>query len=192
MTTSSNLISGKTAIGVVFDPDRNLAAALTHSEKSWSQPTGSAPDTDITTLSNCSSENYASCDTDGKSNTIKILAFGRSKGFSYPAAEYCDNYTTSGTSAGTWFLPSAYESYLLFQQAKIINNTRTNLLGLNSLAEGGYWTSTESDNPGGSSKVIRGIPWFYSYYSFSSPNSPLNNYMGKDVAEKVIAVIRYK
>ncbi len=192
MTTSSSVISGKTPIGVVFDPDRNLAAALTHSEQKWATSAGGASDTDITTLSNCSSSSYTSCDTDGKSNTAKILAFGRSKGFSYPAAEYCNNYTTAGTSSGTWFLPSAHETYLLFQQAKTVNNTRTNLLGISSLAEGGYWTSTESDNSGGTSGIIRGIPWFYSYYSFTSPNSPLNNYMGKDVAQKVIAVIKYK
>ena len=68
-----------------------------------------------------------SCDTDGKANTTVIINFAQSSGKSFPAAEYCYNYTTSGTAAGDWWLPSMYELSRLIENKAIVNDTLTKL-----------------------------------------------------------------
>lgn len=79
---------------------------------------------DILQLENCKgnteSEWLLSCPTDGKANTAAIIAFGKAKNISYPAAKYCNDYVTPGTNAGDWFLPS-------YAQMKSIYNAKDKL-----------------------------------------------------------------
>ena len=139
LTTSNTIISNKTPIGIVFDTNKRLALALDQANQlSWSSSR-----TDIPGLENCDIPRF--CGTDGKANTATIIVFGKEKSISYPAAEYCYNYTTPGTTAGDWFLPSYAELFNIYQKKSQINAT-LNLLGRPLFKENDYWSSTENDN----------------------------------------------
>lgn len=138
MTVTTGIVTGKTPIGVVFDTNKRLAVAI---DQSSSTLTFGGYGTDIPSLVNCTSEPL-SCGTDGKANTAAIIAYGKSNGISYPAAEYCNKYTTTGTKAGDWHLPSYAELKSIYNAKSMINATLS-LLGKSSLTESYYWSSTE-------------------------------------------------
>ncbi len=118
-------------IGVVFDAGNRLAVALDEKRLGWggyNEEIGSA-----------------ARGTSGKSNTAAILAYGKANNISYPAAEYCNTYSTAGTKAGDWFLPSLEELKLLSNNFFGINRALT-VLGKPTLPEaedGYYWSSSE-------------------------------------------------
>lgn len=158
MTTSAEIISGKTPIGVVFDQENRLATALTQSGYLVS----GGYNTHVTGLTTCGSSaggwgeydssGVLSCDTDGKANTAAIINFAQSSGKSFPAAEYCYNYATAGTKTGDWWLPSMYELSRLIANKTTVNDTltklgKTTLYNTTSSYSGacGYWSSTEAD-----------------------------------------------
>ena len=126
----------KTPIAVVFDTGDHLAVALEENTAMWAGKTG-----DITGLAQCSSDTLLTCDIDGKSNTETIINFGKANYLTYPAAEYCNKYTTTGTNAGEWFLPSFYELNKIYNNKSIIN-TALNQLEKSPLSEEKYWSST--------------------------------------------------
>lgn len=146
-TCSTSVQSGKTPIGVVFDTGTGLITAkgliIALEEKTiadWG-PYG----IDIPDLSNCNYNQTLTCSTNGKQNTSKIIAYGKSSGNSYPAAEYANGYSTAGTAAGDWFLPSVAELSTLYTNVNKINNT---LLKLNAgvirlMEDNLYWSSVE-------------------------------------------------
>lgn len=110
MTTSPDIVAGKTPIAIVFDPERRLAVSIEHSghirfseEKNIPFISGLA-DNIISGYSK-----YTPPYESGKDNTAILLSFGKSKNLHFSAAEYCNNYKTPGTSSGQWFLPSHYE-----------------------------------------------------------------------------------
>ena len=130
---SSVFITTKTAIGVVLCPVNRLAVALDEKSLEWggyNKEIGSA-----------------ARGTSGKSNTAAILAYGKANNISYPAAEYCNKYSTSGTKAGDWFLPSLEELKLLSNNFSEINNS-LKVLGkvMDDTESGYYWSSSESNN----------------------------------------------
>ena len=122
--------SGKTAIGVIFSAASRLAIALDERELTWG---GHGNE-----IGSAAQGNW------GKSNTEAILAYGKANNISYPAAEYCNQYRTSGTGAGDWVLPSLDELRLLSGRFSEVNSTLT-LLG-KSLIDGYYWSSSEYNN----------------------------------------------
>ena len=127
---SSVFITTKTAIGVVLCPVNRLAVALDEKSLEWggyNKEIGSA-----------------ARGTSGKSNTAAILAYGKANNISYPAAEYCNKYSTSGTKAGDWFLPSLEELKLLSNNFSEINNS-LKVLGkvMDDTESGYYWSSSE-------------------------------------------------
>ena len=126
----------KTPIAVVFDTGDHLAVALEQNTAPWAGKTG-----DITGLAQCSSGTLLACGIDGKSNTETIINFGKANYLTYPAAEYCNKYTTTGTSAGEWFLPSFDELNKIYSNKSIIN-TALNQLEKSPLSEASYWSST--------------------------------------------------
>ena len=132
--------SGKTAVGVVFDTSKKLAIAL---EQKNNIPWG-GDGTDISGLDNCTSSNYTSCGTDGKSNTQKIVAaLGESSDY---AAGFCYTLTHGGLPKGSWFLPSTSELKTLYNNKTKVN---TGLASLGSTAlptSGHYWTSNENSS----------------------------------------------
>ena len=125
------LLSGRNPIGIVFSSENRLAVALNERKLEWggyNKEIGSA-----------------ARGTSGKSNTAAILAYGKANNISYPAAEYCNKYSTSGTKAGDWFLPSLEELKLLSNNFSGINSA-LKILGKPTLPEAGdeyYWSSSE-------------------------------------------------
>ena len=132
-------IDGKTAIGVVFNAAKRLAIAMEQIGPSWEQGRRYA---DIPTLENCSSATTG-CAPSGKTNTAKIIAYGKENAIQYPAAEYCGSYSTAGTSEGDWFLPSPAELLLLSASYNTVNETFA-ILKIQNISPGGYyWSSSE-------------------------------------------------
>ena len=113
ITCSSNLDSNKTVIGLVFSPERHLAVALKETRNViWSKEAF-----DIPNLTNYSSETEAKNDFNGKQNTKIIFEYCQKNNKSCPAVEIVTNYTTAGTQAGDWYLPSMGELILLNQSS---------------------------------------------------------------------------
>ncbi|MBO5443501.1 MAG: hypothetical protein J6A33_06915, partial [Alphaproteobacteria bacterium] len=141
--------TNKTPIAVVFDTDKKLAMGFLANKKStgWVDYVVNLNnivkyDYDILSLENCKEDNLLSCDTDGKFNTAKIIQAGKVTKQSFPAAEYCYNYTTAGTKAGDWHLPSFAEAKKIYDVQDTLNSS------LRSLSISFYfnitlWTSNE-------------------------------------------------
>lgn len=123
LTTSKDVVSGKTPIGIVFDEERKLAVALDKivctgkGECLWSVFT----DKDIDGLNYYKTETEAITDFAGRENTKIIVDFCKtcetcSNGINEkncPAAENVNEYATKGTVAGDWHLPSLGELDLM-------------------------------------------------------------------------------
>ena len=130
---------GKAAIAVVFDTSKRLAISLSTglNNVQWG-----SYGTDISTLTNCTMDNYTSCDTDGKSNTQKIIAVqGESTSL---AAGSCYTSTYGGLPKGSWFLPSASELKTLYSNKTQVNAGITAAGAASTIPTiGYYWSSTE-------------------------------------------------
>ena len=130
--------SGKTALGVVFDTSKRLAIIYGAgvAKIAWG-----GYGTDISGLDNCTSSNYTSCGTDGKSNTQKIVAsLGESSDY---AAGLCYTLTHGGLPKGSWFLPSASELKTLHNNKEKVNAGLASLGSPSLPISGWYWSSTE-------------------------------------------------
>ena len=137
---SSVFITTKTAIGVVLCPVNRLAVALDEKSLEWggyNKEIGSA-----------------ARGTSGKSNTAAILAYGKANNISYPAAEYCNTYSTAGTKAGDWFLPSLEELKLLSNNFSEINNSLKVLGKVMDDTESGYYWSSSEDNTSSARRLV--------------------------------------
>ena len=115
-TCSSGPISGKVAIGVVFDTEKRLAIALEQSEARWSDSYF-----DIPNLTNYATAPTA--DFNGKSNTKIIVDYCKANNESCPAAEYAYNYRTEGTETGDWYLPAGGELQSIYDNRVKLNET---------------------------------------------------------------------
>ncbi len=158
------LLSGRNPIGIVFSSENRLAVALNERKLEWGgygKEIGSA-----------------ARGTSGKSNTEAILAYGKTNNISYPAAEYCNKYSTSGTKAGDWFLPSLEELKLLSNNFSGINSA-LKILGKPTLPEAEdeyYWSSSE----GNKSNAWRLVP-----------SSGDTSYTSKDSSYRVRPVLAF-
>ena len=104
----------KIAIAVVFDALNQLAISIVqYSNSSWG-PWG----TNIASLTNCETDNYASCGTNGKSNTQNIV---EELGTDSTAAGMCYQSRMGGLAEGSWFLPSALELKTLWNNKATVN-----------------------------------------------------------------------
>ena len=138
MTCSASKVSGKTPIGVVsyINGSTRLAINLVHTEKEWG-----GYGTDISGLTNITSESQALNDFSGKSNTsIIVSALGDTSSY---AAGYCYNYTTAGTSKGQWYLPAAGELYASIGTNYSAVNNGIKAAGGTQLSGYRYWSSSE-------------------------------------------------
>ena len=123
-TLSADIISGKTIVGISIEPENRLAVGLGYTLDEWG-----GYGTDIPTLENISwvgrgvyvcGERSMYEVRDGKANTQTILAYGKSSGISYPAAEWVNSYQPTGCSAGSWcgagnwFIPSTWQAFAYF------------------------------------------------------------------------------
>lgn len=133
----SNLIHSKTPIAIVFDTENRLAVALESKRTIWSENA-----TDIPTLENWDGS-FPNAGVDGKTNTRIILEHGKANSVSYPAAEYCANYKTSGTNAGDWFMPSYMQLVKLNVGQKEIEASANKISAANIYDY--TWSSTENN-----------------------------------------------
>ena len=100
-TFSPNVEAGKIAIGVIFDEVKRLAIALDQTQKQWQVGTTflKVPDSLESCMSTSGCPSY-----NGKTNTSKIIDYGKEKGISFPAAEYCFDYAPSSAyKMESWF-----------------------------------------------------------------------------------------
>ena len=151
-SSSANIVSNLTPIGVVFDTKYHLAIALTDVKKD-----GSAGSEDLKWLNiNCSisqerctyTTNEVECRIDGRYNTDQI--FARSCGGTSSAANATNKYEAIGCLSdfckkGKWFLPSLRDLKNIYDGKNNINATLSLLSnqGAENLTEGNYWSSNQ-------------------------------------------------
>lgn len=140
MSCSKLAIRSKTPIAIVFDKAKRLAISLKNSP---SKLTWGGYGKDIPDVSSCA-DDPTLCNPDGKVNTLEIIRYGSINGLSYPAAEYCSEYTTAETQAGYWYLPSFMELADIVMATSQINAS-LELLGERALTDE-YWSSAESNS----------------------------------------------
>ena len=138
----SGLLNGKSAIGVVFDGNRNTAIAL---EGSTSSLQWSSNRVDVLNLKNYENSTQAIQDFNGKANTAAIKAYNSSLS-DFPAAKYAYNYTTAGTNVGDWYLPAAGEMHLIYQNKLFLNYTLSKLGKPELPTNIDHWSSSEENN----------------------------------------------
>lgn len=147
----------KTPIGVVFDHYLKYAVALEHSP---SKLEFGGYQTDISTLTNCGNPSATLvCESDGSYNTSKIIAYGKANNISYPAAEYCNNYSTTGTNAGNWHLPSTFQLSTLYINRVTVNKT-LNKLGKELLMNSPSYVSSNEYSDAGAYTLHMGAGLF--------------------------------
>ncbi len=142
-TCSVNTVSGKTPIAVVvYTSSEGCGQAM--SLKSIGSYEWGSYGTDISTLTNYSSNSAASKDYDSCGNTAKIIAAGDK--ITYPAAWAAHEYSTEGTSAGDWCLPAAgiFNSY--YTNKSIINTGFSRAGGIQFQNTTEAWSSSESSS----------------------------------------------
>ena len=136
MSTSPKLISGKTPIGIVFDPVRKLAIAL--EEKKTSNPNRLG--------GSISYKPTITADWQGKTDTQANLKYCQDNNLSCPAFEYATTYKTEGTNAGDWYLPAAGELMNIISNAWFLEETLIEIGGqrftLQNAGDYGYLFST--------------------------------------------------
>ena len=134
-TVSNDVISGKTAVGIVayVDENRRFAVALEETTLAWGGFNYIVP-----CLTNYVS-NSAQSDFNGASNTQCLI----NDYYNHPAAVYCNEYKaiSSGFGSSGWYLPAAGELYVTSFNYWAIN------LGLQKLSKekldsNFYWSST--------------------------------------------------
>ena len=143
-TCSANTVSGKTPIAVVVyksdDGKCGQAMALNSvGEYEWG---GSG--TDISGLTNYTSDSSASKDYASCENSAKIRAQGNSS--TYPAVWAAYNYSTEGTKIGDWCLPAAgiFTSY--YNNQSVINTGFSRAGGTKFTTSTYAWSSSEYDS----------------------------------------------
>ena len=138
MTINPDYVSGKTAIGVVFDCRKKLAIGLEQSDEEWSI----TDDFDVPGVENITDTTKVLQDMDGKKNTSTILAYCKTKGKRCPAFEYVNSYKTEGTQAGDWYLPSMGELYVIYGNMGVLNVALIKIVATRLVASY-YWSSSE-------------------------------------------------
>ena len=153
---NSEIVDGKTPIGVIFDETNRLAVALTDVKKDGSAGSEgmawSSSYCDVPNLTNCDDSYNKTCGTDGRANTDAILATnGGCSGTTY-AALATNAYEPQGCSSplckqGKWFLPSFPDLMNLCDVKSTVYTSLDKLSSWGSTKPESYkryWSSTES------------------------------------------------
>lgn len=128
---------GKTPIAIVFDAANRRAVALEARVLPWTDGTAEYSPTNLPSVSY---DNELK-DMDGKGNTAKIIAYRKSSGKRFYAAEFANSYSTEGTKPGDWYLFSMGEGYIYCENVEAVDDARARL-GLQKMSGWYYWTST--------------------------------------------------
>ena len=137
-TVSWDVVSGKTAVGVVayVDGSTRFAVALEETETEWG-----GDGYDVSCLTNMSKP-QAQSDFNGAANTQCLINDSQS----HPAAEYCNTYkpVSSGTGSNGWYLPAGGELHVMsFSYGAI--NLGLQKLSKTQLGDALYWSSSEAN-----------------------------------------------
>ena len=135
-TCSSEIISSKTPIGVVFHAERRLAIGLENMQIGWSDLF------DIPGLTNWS-ETALTEDWGGKENTKIVWEYCQSKGKDCLAFEYVSTYKREGTSAGDWYLPALAELQAIYENRGVLNKTLVKIGGTELPTLSYHWSSSQ-------------------------------------------------
>ena len=140
-TCSANTVSGKTPIAVVVYKSGNCGQAL--ALKSIGNYEWGGYGTDISGLTNYTSQSSASQDFASCENSKKIRAQGNSS--TYPAVWAAYNYTTTGTKVGDWCLPAAGIFTSIYNNQSTINTGFSRANGTQFTTSTYAWSSSEYD-----------------------------------------------
>ena len=166
MTCSDDVVAYKTPIGVIvyFGPNGYQAMAL----KSIGSYEWGGDGTDISTLTNYTSDSAASKDYDSCGNTAKIIAAGDKS--TYPAAWAAHEYKTAGTEAEDWCLPAAgiFTSYYNNQDAINTGFSRAN--GTQFSTSTNAWSSSEYSSSNSWISYFSDIYGLRGSYAFNRKN----------------------
>ena len=142
-TCDSVVYSTKTPIGIVVKPNKLVMSLDIKENMYWASSYK-----DISDLTNYSQTDSSKADYNGKANTAKIVTAYSSDTASNNAAKYCNSYSTTGTSAGQWYLPATGEIYMYVYKNVIGNSAlriTLNTLG-KDLSDMNFWSSSEYDS----------------------------------------------
>ncbi len=150
-TCSTQLISAKTVIGVIFtDPSitsRRIAVALKPGGGTWIDTSKADEWSNVATGAfeiPRLTDHASPLEVDnGKANTKIIAAYCKGLGASCPAAETAYAYKTAGTSAGDWYLPSTVELEWLFADKATMDKSLVSVGALDLYAACYVWSSEE-------------------------------------------------
>ena len=78
---------------------------------------------------------------DGKGNTEKLIAYGKTHGISFPAAEWCNAYCKNGVKPGEGFLPALEQLKRIVDSKEIVNSHLKRIGGI--ILDGWIWSSSE-------------------------------------------------
>ena len=195
MTTGrpeNHAASGKKAIGVVVYDGLALALNKSPSTLQWGSGDGASKHNPY--LITCTDPSR--CKTSGKQATDNILKYGAENNYSFPAAEYCNDYIVPGTSAGAWWhLPSIAElnsaTYSSTSDARRVVNDTLSLVGGQILGDDeAYWTSDEAQ-ASGAYMLLGASKWTKPYTTTESLKSRWFSH-GKYESAYVRPFINYK
>ena len=144
MTVSREIVSGKTAIGVIATGDADSRHRLVVALKDSGDLKWSTAVSDLS-LTNYALKEDALKDRSGKESTSVLVAASGDN--SQHAGGYCYNYTTAGTKKGQWYLPGAGELHEAFYtNGSRLAETLSRISGAAApVTDGLYWTATERD-----------------------------------------------
>ena len=83
---------------------------------------------------------------DGKGNTEKLIAYGKAHDISFPAAEWCAQYSQNGVRPGEGFMPASEQLKRIVANRKIVNPALQKIGGI--ILDGWIWSSCEYDGSG--------------------------------------------
>ena len=186
------LKSDKTIIGIVFDKEQRLAVSVEQPVNlRWADNAAETLDEngmetivvpDLGIPGNVTPGYESTCknDCNGRINTKKIVDFALANNYSFPAAEYCYNFATSGKGKGNWWLPSDPELWRVYNNFDTINASLSKAQ-IDILPKNFYWMSHQHMYDGiGAAKA--------SYIIFSMGQS---NSFSKRVERSVACITRY-
>ena len=139
-TCSVSLMPNKTPIGVIVYLDGQGHGQIL-GLKSLGKYQWSSKEADVPTLTNFPTLENGNYDLNSCPNTDKIIAAGDKT--LYPAAWATHEYSTEGTEAGDWCLPSAGILASIYTNIQKVNIGLNNAGGEQISANDNIWSSTE-------------------------------------------------
>ena len=78
---------------------------------------------------------------DGKGNTKELIAYGKAHDITFPAAEWCAQYSKNGVNPGEGFMPASEQLKRIVANREIVNPALQKIGGI--ILDGWIWSSSE-------------------------------------------------